>query len=119
MPTAIPPRTRAQINIHRLTDRAESRAEADAIFRNVEEEIEKAVARLGRSEYVLPSLSHSAAFPVYSDEMLVKAINDYAPEHLIISTEDHRPVIMPRARTTRCRHPAGRALHQASHSIPS
>ena len=39
-------------------------------------------------EYMLPSLSHSFAVPVYSDEDLISIINEYAPEHLIISTEN-------------------------------
>ncbi len=76
-----------------LAIRAEDRMEADGIYARIEEEMEKAVKRLGRSEYVLPSLSHSAAFPVYSDEMLVDIINEYAPEHLIISTREPEAIL--------------------------
>ncbi len=77
-----------------LAIRADSREEADAIYRAIDEEIGKAIRRLGkRSEYMLPSLSHSAAFPVYSDQMLIDAINGYAPEHLIISTRDPERIL--------------------------
>ena len=37
---------------------------------------------------MLPSLSHSYAFPSYSDDDLAAIINEYAPEHLILSTEN-------------------------------
>ena len=58
------------------------------IYEGIERELEAECEKLGRREYVLPSLSHSAAFPVYSDEALIDAINGYAPEHLIINTSD-------------------------------
>ena len=76
-----------------LAIRAGSRAEADRIYEAVERELEAEVRKLGRKEYMLPSLSHSAAFPVYSDEALIDAINEYAPEHLIISTEDPEAIL--------------------------
>ena len=76
-----------------LAIRAESKGEADAIYKRIEKEIENVIGRLGRSEYMLPSLSHSAAFPVYSDEDLIRAINEYAPEHLIISTSDPERIL--------------------------
>lgn len=71
-----------------LAIRAESEAEALEIYEGIERELEAECEKLGRREYVLPSLSHSAAFPVYSDEALIDAINGYAPEHLIINTAD-------------------------------
>ena len=76
-----------------LAIRADSKSEADSIYEAIESEIEKEVEKLDRKEYMLPSLSHSAAFPVYSDEMLLEAINEYAPEHLIISTEDPEAIL--------------------------
>ena len=51
------------------------------------------LAVIGRHEYMLPSLSHSYAFPVYSDEDAVRIINSYAPEHLIINTENPDAVL--------------------------
>lgn len=76
-----------------LAIRADSREEAEAVHKSVEEALEQAVARLGRHEYMLPSLSHSLSFPVYSDEELCASINAYAPEHLIISTEDPEKIL--------------------------
>lgn len=76
-----------------LAIRADSREEAEAVHKSVEEALEQAVARLGRHEYMLPSLSHSLSFPVYSDEELCASINAYAPEHLIISTVDPEKIL--------------------------
>ena len=71
-----------------LVIRAESREEAEAIYDKVREAVDNELAVIGRHEYMLPSLSHSYAFPVYSDEEAVRIINSYAPEHLIINTEN-------------------------------
>ena len=71
-----------------LVIRAEDRKEAEAIHRAVDDAIGRELGIIGRHEYMLPSLSHSYAFPAYSDEEAVDIINAYAPEHLIISTED-------------------------------
>ena len=76
-----------------LAIRAEDSEEAEGIYQRIEAELEKEVDKLGRKEYMLPSLSHSAAFPVYSDEALIGAINEYAPEHLIISTADPERIL--------------------------
>lgn len=71
-----------------LVIRAESREEAEAIYDKVRKAVDNELAVIGRHEYMLPSLSHSYAFPVYSDEDAVRIINGYAPEHLIINTEN-------------------------------
>lgn len=71
-----------------LVIRAESREEAEAIYDKVREAVDNELAVIGRHEYMLPSLSHSYAFPVYSDEGAVRIVNSYAPEHLIINTEN-------------------------------
>ncbi len=76
-----------------LLVRAESRKEAESIASAVEAAIGEELSRIGRHEFMLPSLSHSYAFPMYSDEDLVDAINAYAPEHLIISTEDPERIL--------------------------
>lgn len=76
-----------------LAIRADSREEAEKVHKRVEDALEEILSRLGRQEYVLSSLSHSLAFPVYSDEALISAINAYAPEHLIISTEDPERIL--------------------------
>ena len=76
-----------------LLIRAGSREEAERIHLSVDNAIGKELDRIGRHEYMLPSLSHSFAFPVYSDNDLIAAINDYAPEHLIISTENPEKIL--------------------------
>lgn len=76
-----------------LVIRAESREEAEAIYDKVREAVDNELAVIGRHEYMLPSLSHSYAFPVYSDEKAVGIINSYAPEHLIINTENPDAVL--------------------------
>lgn len=76
-----------------LVIRAESREEAEAIYDKVREAVDNELAVIGRHEYMLPSLSHSYAFPVYSDEDAVRIINSYAPEHLIINTENPDAVL--------------------------
>ncbi len=76
-----------------LAIRAKDGDEARAIYEEIERELEREVEKLGRKEYMLPSLSHSSAFPVYDDASLIDAINEYAPEHLIISTEDPERIL--------------------------
>ncbi|MBO8436479.1 MAG: histidinol dehydrogenase [Spirochaetes bacterium] len=70
-----------------LVIKAENREEAYSIYKKVDEAVGAELERIGRHEYMLPSLSHSFAFPAYSDEEMLDIINGYAPEHLIISTE--------------------------------
>ncbi len=58
----------------------------------IADEVEKQLARqidyLGRHEYLLPSLSHSRAIICERMERVVEVVNQYAPEHLIISTAE-------------------------------
>ena len=65
-----------------------AREEARAIYGKVEEALSVLLGRLGRHEYMLPSLSHSCAMAVADKVRLVQIINEYAPEHLIIDTVD-------------------------------
>lgn len=76
-----------------LLVRAGSRKEAESMASAVDAAIGEELSRIGRHEFMLPSLSHSYAFPMYSDEDLMDAINAYAPEHLIISTEDPERIL--------------------------
>lgn len=69
-----------------LVIRADDRAEAEAIYGKVYEAVNAELDQIGRHEFMLPSLSHSYAFPVYSDEEALNIVNSYAPEHLIINT---------------------------------
>lgn len=75
-----------------LLIRAENEREAKAIYEKVDEEITKELEKLGRKEYMLPSLSHSVAIAAYSDEKLLEYINAYAPEHLIINTANYKEI---------------------------
>ena len=76
-----------------LAIRAENEVEAGVVYERIEKALEEEVEKLGRKEYMLPSLAHSSAFPVYSDEELLRVINSYAPEHLIISTADPEGIL--------------------------
>lgn len=71
-----------------LVIKAPDRDTAERLYEAVDKAIGDELEVIGRHEYMLPSLSHSFAFPVCSDEELASVINAYAPEHLIISTED-------------------------------
>ena len=72
---------------------AEDEADGDRIYSEVEEALEIEIRKLGRREYLLPSLSHSVAFAFYSREAALRAINMYAPEHLIINTADDEAIL--------------------------
>lgn len=67
---------------------ADDGVEAAGINAAVEAELDKQLSKLGRQEYMLPSLSHSASMAVRDRTRLVELINAYAPEHLILSLED-------------------------------
>ena len=69
-----------------LLIRADSEAEAEEIYLRTEEALAREMSVLGRHEYMLASLSHSSALAFYDDSKLIEVINEYAPEHLIIST---------------------------------
>ncbi len=68
--------------------KSRSEAEAVEIYERIEAMLELEIEKLGRHEYMLPSLSHSLAFSFRDDKSLIDAVNLYAPEHLIISTEN-------------------------------
>ncbi len=76
-----------------LLVKAEKEEEAKEIYEKVEKALEAEISILGRQEYMLPSLSHSAAFAAKSDEALIEMINAYAPEHLIINTENYMELL--------------------------
>ena len=76
-----------------LAIRAEKKEEALEIYSSIEKAIGEELERIGRHEYMLPSLSHSYAFPLYSDAEVIDSINSYAPEHLIISTKNPAEIL--------------------------
>ncbi len=70
-----------------------SKSEAKEIYENVEKALEAEIEKLGRKEYMLPSLSHSVAFSFDNNEEIIEAINLYGPEHLIINTRDDEEIL--------------------------
>ncbi|MCR5732397.1 MAG: histidinol dehydrogenase [Sphaerochaetaceae bacterium] len=72
-----------------LLIRAKDEESAKRIFARIDSELAMELERLGRKEYMLPSLSHSAAIALYDDKKLMSIANEYAPEHLIINTENY------------------------------
>jgi len=67
--------------------------EAKEIYERIEKELEKEIEKLTRKEYMLPSLSHSIAFSFTKVDDVLMAINEYAPEHLIINTENDEEIL--------------------------
>lgn len=72
---------------------AKDESSANRIYQEIESALEKELDKLGRKEYMLPSLSHSVAFSFTKLDDVLKAINEYAPEHLIINTENDEEIL--------------------------
>lgn len=72
---------------------ASSIEEADSIYNGVEEALSSELEKLGRKEFMLPSLSHSVAFAFTDKDALLDAINLYGPEHLIINTLNDEEIL--------------------------
>jgi histidinol dehydrogenase len=58
----------------------------------VMEDVESQAALLPRKDIVEKALSHSKIILVKDMEEAIRATNEYAPEHLIISTKDYRKI---------------------------
>ncbi len=71
-----------------LLIKAKDEKEAYSVYENVEKELERLIGKMPRDEYIKKSLSSSKAFFRKTDEELSQAINEYAPEHLILSLKD-------------------------------
>jgi len=71
-----------------LIVKAKDEKEGMGVYGSVEDSLQRQLEKLGRKEYMLPSLSHSSAFIVFSDEKAMEIANSYAPEHLILNTEN-------------------------------
>ena len=61
---------------------------SEDIIAKTQQEIEKQLAILPRKEFASKSLGHSKAFLVKDYDEMMKMVNAYAPEHLIISTSN-------------------------------
>jgi histidinol dehydrogenase len=83
-----------------LLSQAEHGADSQAILittsenlaTQVVQEVEKQTALLPRKEIAVKALSHSKIILVKNMEEAIRATNEYAPEHLIISTKDYKEV---------------------------
>ncbi|MEM9894756.1 MAG: histidinol dehydrogenase [Bacteroidota bacterium] len=67
-------------------------SDSEELINEVEKEVEKQVSVLPREEMARQALKNSTAILLHSVAECVKFSNHYAPEHLIISTEDARSV---------------------------
>lgn len=61
---------------------------SDAVVERVLAEVEKQLATLPRADIARKALAHSRAFLVRDGEQAMALLNDYAPEHLILSCGD-------------------------------
>ncbi len=67
---------------------AESREDGEAVVQSVLSEIGKQLSLLSRNHLTEKSLARSFAVVAYSESEAADIINEYAPEHLILSTRD-------------------------------
>ncbi len=65
----------------------------EAIIESVISEIEKQLAELPRKEIAEKALKHSIAILLKNEEELIDLTNEYAPEHLIIETNNYADYI--------------------------
>lgn len=83
-----------------LLSQAEHGADSQVIFvttsedilASVEQEVEKQLSQLPRRELAEKALSHSRLILVKNDKEMVDLSNQYAPEHLIIQTENYMEI---------------------------
>lgn len=62
---------------------------SEAFIAQVEEQIERQLAVLPRKEIAVQALEHSKIILLHNDEEMMEMCNKYAPEHLIIETENY------------------------------
>jgi histidinol dehydrogenase len=62
--------------------------DCEEMISKVSSEIQKQIEVLPKKEYVKQSLVHSRIFLLRSKDEIMEMVNEYAPEHLIISTVD-------------------------------
>ena len=61
---------------------------SETLLRQVVDEVERQLAELSRKEIAAQALSHSKLILVHSTDEALDLVNEYAPEHLIIETEN-------------------------------
>ncbi len=62
----------------------------ESLIAKVEQEVERQLALLPRNEIAAQALSHSKIILVHDDDEAMRLTNRYAPEHLIIETQNYR-----------------------------
>lgn len=67
--------------------------DSEALLHAVEKEIEQQLARLPRQEVARKALEHSLLILVENREDILALTNAYAPEHLVVATDDYQYVI--------------------------
>lgn len=65
-----------------------TKSEAEVFLDAVEQALSEQMKVLDRQEFLLSSLKHSHACVCSTDEQAAMVVNEYAPEHLIITTPD-------------------------------
>lgn len=65
---------------------------SEKLIDGVNQELEKQLAKLPRKEIAIKALENSKTLLVKNDSEMIDLINQYAPEHLIISTENYAEV---------------------------
>lgn len=61
---------------------------SETLLRQVVDEVERQLAELSRKEIAAQALSHSKLILVHNTDEALDLVNEYAPEHLIIETEN-------------------------------
>ena len=67
-------------------------ADSEETVQKVNKEVEAQVAVLPRMEFAQKALSNSVSIVLSEKQDQIELINEYAPEHLIISTEDYNEI---------------------------
>lgn len=62
------------------------------VLYSVKEAVEKQLEQLPRKELAQKALDHSRLILLKNDEEIIEMTNEYAPEHLIIETEDYMSI---------------------------
>lgn len=65
---------------------------SEKLVEEVETELAKQLAELSRMEIAIKALSHSVAIVLNNEDEMIRMINEYAPEHLIISMNNYLEV---------------------------
>ncbi|MBQ3174739.1 MAG: histidinol dehydrogenase [Bacteroidales bacterium] len=62
---------------------------SEELAKRTQEELEKQLSSLSRQEYIIESLGRSVIVVLDNEDDMIDMANEYAPEHLIICTEEY------------------------------